>query len=36
MCKHIISIEKPYRPMGYKLSRLCILVRNVQTSWRGE
>lgn len=33
MCKHIISIEKPYRPMGYKLSRLCILARNVQTSW---
>lgn len=33
MCKHIISIEKPYRTMGCKLSRLCILARNVQTSW---
>lgn len=35
MCKHIIYKKKTYRTMGCKLSRMCILARNVQTSWRG-
>lgn len=35
MCKHIIYKEKPYRTMGYKLSRRCRFMSNVQTS-KGE
>jgi hypothetical protein len=33
MCKHIIYKEKTYRTMAWKLSRMCIFQRNVQTSY---
>jgi len=33
VCKHIIYKEKTYRTMAWKLSRMCIFQRNVQTSY---